>query len=84
MESKTMQLCLIAIGAVVLIFVLASVAAILLDVNLPYVTEVISAITGNTGIGAARNAYVDGPIRRDNAAASPNSTGYGPPPTPGA
>lgn len=80
MQSKTMQLCLIAIAAVLLIFLVASAAAVLLDVNLPYVTEVISAITGNTGIGAARNAFVDGPIRRENAATAPEATGYGPPP----
>lgn len=80
LASKTMKLCLLAMGCVVLIFVVAALAEAVFGARLPYVSETFAAITGNTGIGAARNAFTDAPIRRDSAGVSASATGYGPPP----
>ena len=80
LESKTMKLVLLTLGAVLLVFLVAVVAEAVFGVRIPYVAETFAALTGNTGIGAARNAYVDAPIRQANAAQSPAATGYGPPP----
>ena len=58
-SSKTMKLILIGIGVCMAIFVLAAIAQALFNITLPFVTETFTAITAQTGIGTARNAYVD-------------------------
>ena len=63
LSSKTMRLVLVTMGLIVVIFVAAAAATVLFDVQLPYVTDAFYALTGQAGIGAARNAYVDGPRR---------------------
>ena len=68
LASKTMRLVLLTMLAILGVFIIAVVATAAFDVRVPYVSEVLAALTGNSGIGAARNAYVDAPIRRDQSA----------------
>lgn len=66
MGSKTMKLVLLTAAAILLVFLVAALASAVLQINIPYVGETMAALTGNSGIGAARNAYVDAPARRAN------------------
>ena len=75
LESKTMRLVLLTMLMIVAIFTLSAILDAAFGVRVPYVSETFAALTGNSGIGAARNAYVDGPIRRDAAAATRSYTG---------
>lgn len=86
MASKTMRLVLLTMLAILVVFVVAAVAEAL-GIRVPYVSEVLAALTGNSGIGAARNAYVDAPIRREqasqsNALATPTNDATAPTPRP--
>ena len=58
-SSKTMKLLLIGMGMCLLVFLLAALLSAAFHVTLPFVSETFTAITAQTGIGAARNAYVD-------------------------
>lgn len=62
-SSKTMRLVLITAGLIVLVFVVAAVAEVAFGARVPYVAEVMAALTGNTGIGTARNMYTDSKLR---------------------
>ena len=77
LSSKTMKLVLLTMVVIVGVFVFAAILEAVFNVRVPYVAEALAAITGNSGIGAARNAYVDGPMRQQQ-----NQAGYNPPPPP--
>lgn len=78
-----MRLVLITMGIILTIFLVSSALAAFADIRVPYVSETFAALTGNSGIGVARNAFVDGPIRQEQARASfalpPSITGGGQP-----
>ena len=69
LSSKTMKLVLITSLLIVGLVVFAALMTVAFGVQIPYVNEGLLALTGNSGIGAARNSYVDGPIRQQQAAA---------------
>ena len=77
LSSKTMRLVLITMALIVSVFLAAAVLEAVFQVHVPYVGETFAALTGNSGIGAARNAYVDGPLRAAMAQPRP---GLPPPP----
>jgi hypothetical protein len=61
--SKTMRLVLLTAAAILAVFIVAAIAEAVFDVRVPYVGEVLAALTGNTGIGTARNIYTDSKLR---------------------
>ena len=65
-SSKTMKLILITMGLIVALFLFAAVMLAAFDVRVPYVSEVLAALTGNAGLGTARNVISDAPARRLN------------------
>ena len=69
LSSKTMKLVLITSLLIVGLVVFAALMTVAFGVQIPYVNEGLLALTGNSGIGAARNAYTDAPIRQQQAAA---------------
>lgn len=75
-----MKLVIITMLLIVVVFVVAAIAEAVFGIHLPFVTETQMALTGNSGIGAARNAYVDAPIRLAGSQSSP-ATLPPPPPT---
>ena len=70
-SSKTMRLILVTMGLIVALVVFSAIMAAI-GVHVPYVSEAMAGLTGNAGLGTARNVISDSPARRLN--------GGGPPP----
>ena len=63
MSSKTMRLILITMGLIIALVVFSAIMEAA-GVRVPYVSEAIAGITGNAGLGTARNVISDSPVRR--------------------
>lgn len=59
-----MRLVLLTMGAYIGVFLFACSIEVALGVHVPYVSEVMAALTGNSVLGTARNVISDGPMRR--------------------
>ena len=70
-SSKTMKLILITMGLIVALFLFAALMEAVFEVHVPYVSEVLAALTGNAGLGTARNVISDSPARRLNGQGGP-------------